>query len=208
MFLWSILVAIVAAIVGMLFVIGFSSVGRAATAIKCGFDDDHQEFPKGPVLIKERCDGAPTSLQKGFFTNPNGGGTSGGGTSGTPGAGTPGAGTPGARTTQTPGPNVTTTPGAGGGGGGSGDCKPEPALDNFVGKPVTLRSDALRRATPSTTGATPTAAGDRLGNNRAGGISGGPVCADGLVWWEVDVNGTKLWTAEQDQNKTPLLLPR
>jgi hypothetical protein len=198
MFLWSILVAFIAAIVGMIFVIGFSSVGRAATAIKCGFDDDYQEPNKGAVLIKENCDGAPTTLQKGLFTS--GGGTSGGGTGSTA--------TPGSRT-PTPGPNVTTTPSAGGGGGGgSGDCKGDPALGNAVGKSVTLRSDALRRVTAGTAGPTPTAAGDRLGNSRPGGISAGPVCADGLVWWEVDTNGTKLWTAEQDQNKTPLILPR
>jgi hypothetical protein len=202
MFLWSILVAIVAAIVGMLFVIGFSSVGRAATAIKCGFDDDHQEFPEGPVLIKERCDGAPTTLQKGFFSNPDDNGGSGSGTTGT---GTPGAGTPGARTSQTPAANVTGTPGAGGGTGTGtgGDCKGDPALNNFVGKPVTVLQDALIRATPGTSGQI-----IGRGLNRAAGISGGPQCVDNLVWWEIDISGTKGWTAEQDQNKVRLLLER
>jgi uncharacterized membrane protein len=195
MFLWSILVAVLAAIVGMLFVIGFSSVGRAATAIKCGFDDDYQEFPKGPVLIKQKCDGAPTTLQKGLFTNPNG----------TVTPGTPGAGTPGARTTGTASPNRTSTPAAAGAGTpAAGECKGDPKLALAVGKPVTLLAEAIRRSTPGTSGQRL----PDLGGGRAGGISGGPQCLDGLVWWEVDVNGSKAWTAEQDQNGVRLILDR
>jgi hypothetical protein len=195
MFLWSILVAVLAAIVGMLFVIGFSSVGRAATAIKCGFDDDYQEFPKGPVLIKQKCDGAPTTLQKGLFTNPNG----------TVTPGTPGAGTPGARTTGTASPNRTGTPAAAGAGTpAAGECKGDPKLALAVGKPVTLLAEAIRRSTPGTSGQRL----PDLGGGRAGGISGGPQCLDGLVWWEVDVNGSKAWTAEQDQNGVRLILDR
>jgi hypothetical protein len=190
MFLWSILIAIIAAIVGMIFVIGTSSIGNAATTIKCGFDDDFQEPNKGDVLIKEECDGAPTTLQKGFFT-------------GSGGSSTPGAG-------QTPGPNATATAraaatatAAAGGGGGAGTCRGDPALGLAVGKPVTVLQDARIRATPGT-------AGQDIGRgqNRAAGISGGPQCVDGLVWWEVDINGVKGWTAEQDQNKVRLLLDR
>jgi hypothetical protein len=203
MFLWSILVAIVAAIVGMLFVIGFSSVGRAATAIKCGFDDDHQEFPKGPVLIKERCDGAPTSLQKGFFTNPNGGGGSG---SGTAGSGTPKADTPGAGTSQTPASNVTTTPGAGGGTGtgSGGDCKGDPALALKLGQGVTLWSRAAIRADA---GLNQTVLGRGL--YRPAVITQGPKCADNVAWWEIDAGNLKGWIAERDpDDKDQLIFPR
>jgi hypothetical protein len=179
MFLWSILVSVIAAIIGMLFVIGFSSVGRAATTIKCGFDDDFQEPNKGAVLIKEDCDGAPSTLQKGFFT----------------GAGATVSPTAGARTTPTVAPNVTPTavPAA--------DCKGDPALGLAVGKPVTLVPLSIRRQTPGTEGQRL----PDLGGGRAGGISAGPKCLDTLVWWEVDVNGSKAWTAEKDQAGEPLI---
>jgi hypothetical protein len=187
MFLWCILIAIIAAIVGMIFVLGFSSVGRATTSIKCGFDDDYQETPKGPVLIKEKCHGAPTTLQKGFFAAP--------GTSGTPGT----TGTPGAAKT----PGATTSPAAGSPTPVANTCKGDPALGLAIGKNVTLRADAVIRDAAGT-GATKTG----LGENKAGGISAGPKCLDGLVWWEVDVGGAKGWTAEQDQNKVRLILDR
>jgi hypothetical protein len=182
MFMWSILVAVIAAIIGMLFVIGFSSVGRAATTVKCGFDDDFQEPNKGAVLIKEDCDGAPSTLQKGFFT-------------GTGASVTPGARTTPTTATATPNQTPTAVP--------AGACKGDPALALAVGKPVTVLQDALIRATPGTAGQV-----QGRGQNRAGGISGGPQCVDGLVWWEVDINGAKGWTAEQDQNKVRLLLDR
>jgi hypothetical protein len=184
MFGWSLLTAVIAAIVGMLFVIGFSSVGRAATAIKCGFDDDFEET-KGVTLIKEDCGGAFLKMQRDRIAGVN---TT---TSVTP--------RPGVTGTPTAAPRGTTTPTP-----AAGACRGDPALNNSVGKPVTVRIDAIRRQTPSTSGVE---LPDR-GGNRPGGISAGPVCADDLVWWEVDIGGSKAWTAEQDQRKVPLLLPR
>ncbi|MPZ49096.1 MAG: hypothetical protein GEU75_07310 [Dehalococcoidia bacterium] len=70
MLYWCVMIAAIAAVVGMVFVIGFSSLDNAATAIRCGFDDDYQEPDTGEVLIEEECGGAPTTLQKGFFTLP------------------------------------------------------------------------------------------------------------------------------------------
>jgi hypothetical protein len=105
----------------------------------------------------------------------------------------PGSSTPGPGVTVTPVP-PTTAP---------GQCMGDAALGLAVGKPVTVLQDALIRAMPGTSGQVV-----GRGQSRAGGISGGPTCLDGLVWWEVDINGAKGWTAEQDQNKTRLLLDR
>ena len=183
MFFWFLLIAIVAAVIGVLFVIGFGSIERSATAIKCGFDDDYQEIQTGPVLIKEECGGAPTVLQKGLFSPAGGGELT----------------TPTVQPTESETPTVeggeeeTPVPG--------GECVPDPALGLAEGDAVTLRFDAIIRDSP---GGTDTG---RLGNNQAGTITAGPECARDLVWWEVTLgNGDAGWTAEQSQDKVPLIL--
>jgi hypothetical protein len=66
---------------------------------------------------------------------------------------------------------------------------------------VVLRADARIREQPGTQGKD---TGQR-GNNRPGTITGGPQCANNLVWWEVDSGVVKGWTAEQDENKVQLI---
>ncbi|HEU0074666.1 MAG TPA: hypothetical protein VFS30_11730 [Dehalococcoidia bacterium] len=180
MFIWFMGLAVIAAIVGVLFVIGFSSVESAVTSIKCGFDDDYQEVPGGPVLVKEECGGAPTVLQKGFFS------PSGGGQLTTPTV------EPSATTTVTPVPGETEVP--------AGACVADADLGLAVNDPVKLRNDAVIRDAPAgnDTG--------RRGLNQDGVITAGPECTNNLVWWEVDVAGQKGWTAEQTEDEIRLIL--
>jgi uncharacterized membrane protein len=85
-----------------------------------------------------------------------------------------------------------------------GVCTPDPALGLAVGQAVTLRVDARIRESPGISGVD---TGQR-GLNRPGTITGGPVCANNLVWWEVDSGTVKGWTAEQDENKVQLIIKR
>jgi hypothetical protein len=182
MFFWFLLIAIAAAIVGVLFVIGFGKIGDSVTAIKCGFDDDFQEPNAGAVLIKEECGGAPTALQKGFFSPTDGGGL----------LTTPTTETTTEAGTETPTPEDTEVPGD--------TCVADEALGLAVGDDVVLRSDAIIRETP---GGNDTG---RRGENKAGTITAGPECARNLVWWEVQVADQSGWTAEQNEEKIRLIL--
>ncbi len=185
MFFWSIVLMLVAAVVGMLFVIGFSSIGRAATAITCAAGDTYTENSSGTTLVKEKCGGAPSVLQKGLLNQP-----------------TPGAGTPAVEASPTTESSATAEGTGTAGATGTGTaCTPDPDIGLAVGDKVTLRADAIIRETP---GGADT---NRRGANMSGVITDGPQCAEDLVWWQVQTDdGNSGWTAEQDQNKVRLIL--
>jgi hypothetical protein len=177
LFLWCILIALVAAIIGILIVVGFGSVSRAATVIKCGFDDDFQEPNQGAVIIKEECGGASLQHQHGDFN----------------------VSAPVDLSTPTPEPEPTDTPEA----QASTvvpDCEADPDIGLSVGDDVVLRVDARVRDAP---GGEDTG---RLGQNMAGTVTAGPECANGLVWWEVQVGDETGWTAEQTEDGIRLIL--
>jgi hypothetical protein len=179
MLFWCLLAALVAVIVGMLIVIGFSSVSNAATVVKCGFDDDYQDPSTSDVFIKDDCGGAPLPFQKGLFS------TSGG------------------VDLSTPTPEPEATPEATADAGPTevaSDCQPDSDLGLAVGDDVVLRVDAIVRDAPDGTDT------GRRGLNMAGTITAGPECAADLVWWEVKVGDETGWTAEQTGDGIRLIL--
>ncbi|HXH20674.1 MAG TPA: hypothetical protein VNN10_01500 [Dehalococcoidia bacterium] len=177
----SALFAVLAMVIGMIFVLGTSKVSHAFTVISCGFDDDYREFSGGPVLVREKCGGAPIPCQKGFCAAI--------GETVVPT-------TPTARP-STPSPTAVATPTT-----GPPACVSAPDIGLAVGRNVTLREDARIRADA---GVNQQIVG--RGNNRPGVVVSGPKCVDNLVWWEVD-SGLRGWTAERDENGVQLILPR
>ena len=180
--MWCVVIVFLASIVGVVLSLGFSSVDRAAQALKCGYDDDYQRVEGGPVLIREDCGGAPRVLQEQVTTN----------TVITPAS-------TGSKSTDTVEPGVTTAPSQGV--TPENACVADPGIGLTIGDEVTLRVDAVVRDAP---GGTDT--GDR-GNNLAGSVLAGPECAGGLVWWEVETANSTGWTAEQDDKGVRLILP-
>jgi hypothetical protein len=61
--LLSLLLALLAAIVGTIFAIGPPRIGDGFTWLRCLGDDDYQNPTRGPVFIKKTCGGAPEDVQ-------------------------------------------------------------------------------------------------------------------------------------------------